>query len=147
MKQAVDSLFEESARHVISAGEKAKIFQDREIAIQAKALRDVAELGAHLLPLFPCVHSFNGCTPADWMREAAQHSNSGRFAGSIRPKKTKDRAGLDCQREILHGMDVTVALAQMMKRDRRVIHLDLYCGDDLNLQPWRLGQQVICHER
>jgi len=44
-------------------------------------------------------------------------------------------------------MDVTVALAQMMKRDRRVIHLDLYCGDDLNLQPWRLGQQVICHER
>jgi len=22
----------------------------------------------------------------------------------------------------------------------------LYCGDDLNLQPLRIGQQVICHE-
>ena len=43
-------------------------------------------------------------------------------------------------------MDVTVASAQMMKRDNWVIHLNLYCGDDLNLQPWLLGQQVICHE-
>jgi hypothetical protein len=77
------------------------------------------------LPLFPCVHSSDGRTPTGWMREAAQHSNGGRFAGSIRPEKTKDRAGLDCQREILHGMDVTVALAQMMKRDHRIIHLDL----------------------
>ena len=23
----------------------------------------------------------------------------------------------------------------------------LYCGDDLNLQPWLIGQQVICHEQ
>jgi hypothetical protein len=32
-------------------------------------------------------------------------------------------------------MDVTVAFGQMMQRDDRVIHLNLYCGDDLNLQP------------
>jgi hypothetical protein len=32
----------------------------------------------------------------------------------------------------------------MMKRDDRVIHFDLYCGGDLNLQPWLIGQQVIC---
>jgi hypothetical protein len=44
-------------------------------------------------------------------------------------------------------MDVTVALAQMMKHDDRVIHLNLYCGDDLDLQPWLIGQQVICYER
>jgi hypothetical protein len=36
-------------------------------------------------------------------------------------------------------MDVTVALAQMMKRDDRVIHLNLYCGGDLNLQPCLIG--------
>src|SRR6185437_8274494 len=130
MKQAVDSLLEMSARYVISAGEKAKIFQDREIAIETKALRNVAELGAHLLPLFPCVHSFDGRVPTGWMREAAQHSHGGRFAGSIRPEKTKDRACLDCQREALHSMDLTVAFAQMMKRDDRVIHLNLYCGGD-----------------
>jgi hypothetical protein len=59
------------------------------------------------------------------MREAAQHSHGGRFTGSIRPEKSKDRARLDCQREVLHGMDVTVTLAQMMKRDDRVIHFDL----------------------
>ena len=73
------------------------------------------------------------------MRETAQHSHGGRFASSIWPEKTKDRAGLDCQGEVLHGMDVTVAFAQMMKRDHRVIHLNLYCGDDLNLQPWLIG--------
>jgi hypothetical protein len=59
------------------------------------------------------------------MREAAQHSHGGRFTGSIRPEKTKDRPRLDCEREILHGMDVTVAFAQMMERDYRIIHLDL----------------------
>jgi len=81
------------------------------------------------------------------MREAAQHSHRGRFTGSIRPEKSKDRARIDCQREVLHGMDVTVAFAQMMKRDDRVIHLNLYCGGDLNLQPWLIGQQIICYER
>ena len=135
VKQAVDSLLELSPRHVISAGEKAEIFQDREIAIQAKALRDVAELGAHFLPLFPCVHSLDGGSPAGWMREAAQHSHGGRFTGSIGPEKTKDRACLDCQREVLHGMDVSVAFAQMTKRDDRLIHFNLYCRDDLDLQP------------
>jgi hypothetical protein len=44
-------------------------------------------------------------------------------------------------------MDVPVALAQMMKRDDGVIHFNLYCGDDLNLQPWLIRQQVIRHER
>jgi hypothetical protein len=77
------------------------------------------------LPLFPCVYTFNGRTPAGWMRETAQHSHGGRFAGSVRSEKTKDRARLDCQREVLHGMDVTVAFAQMMERDYRIIHLDL----------------------
>jgi hypothetical protein len=147
VEQSVDSLLQLSARHVICPAEKAKIFQNREVAIQAKALRDVAELGAHFLPLLPCVYTFDGRTPTGWMREAAQHSHGGRFASSIWTEKTKDRARLDCQREVLHGMDITVALAQMMKRDDRVIHLDLYCGDDLDLQPWLVGQQVICHER
>jgi hypothetical protein len=81
------------------------------------------------------------------MREAAQHSHGGRFTGSIRSEKTEDRARSDCQREVLYGMDVTVAFAQMMKRNDWVIHLNLYCGDDLNLQPWLIEQQVICHER
>ena len=40
-------------------------------------------------------------------------------------------------------MDAAVALAQMIKRDDRVIHFNLYCGNDLNLQPWLIGQQVI----
>jgi hypothetical protein len=44
-------------------------------------------------------------------------------------------------------MDVPIAFAQMTKRDDRVIHFNLYCGDDLNLQPWLIGQQVIRHER
>ena len=140
------SYFDVGPGHVIGAGEKAKILQDREIAIQAKALSDVAKLGAHLLPLFPCVYSFDGGMSAAWMREAAQHSHGRRLAGAIRPEKTKDRARLDCQREVLHGMDVTVTLAQMMKRDDWIIHFNLYCGADLNLQPWLIGQQVICHE-
>jgi len=80
------------------------------------------------------------------MREAAQHSHCGRFAGSIGPEKTKDRSGLDLKGKIPHGMHVTVASAQMMKRDDRFIHLNLYCGDDLNLQPWLIAQQVICYE-
>jgi hypothetical protein len=69
------------------------------------------------------------------MRQAAQHSYRGCLAGAIWTEKTKDRADLDCEREILHGMDVTETLAQMMKRDDRFIHLDLYCGDPRNLQP------------
>jgi hypothetical protein len=80
------------------------------------------------------------------MRKAAQHSHGGCFSGSIRPEKTKDRARVDCQREVLHGMDVTVAFAQMIKRDDGIVHFNLYCGDDLNLQPWLIGQQIIRHE-
>src|SRR5215213_7725308 len=129
MKYSIDSLLQLSGRHVVGAREKAKIFQDCEVAIQAEALSDVAKLGAHFLPLFPGVHTFDGRTPTGWMREAAQHSHGGRFTGSIRPEKSKDCARLDCQREVMHSMDVTVAFAQMMKRDDRVIHLNLYCGD------------------
>src|SRR5262245_34292960 len=125
LKQAVDSLFDISTRHVIGAGEKAKIFEDREVAIEAEALRNVAEFGAHFLTLFPCVYAFDGRMSAGGMRETAQHSHGRRLAGSIRPEKTKDRARLDCQREVLHGMDSTVTLAQMMERDDRVIHFDL----------------------
>jgi hypothetical protein len=73
------------------------------------------------------------------MCEAAQHSHGRRFTGSIWSEKTKDRTCLDCQREVPHGMDVTVAFAQIMKRDDRIIHLNLYCGDDLNLQPSPIG--------
>jgi hypothetical protein len=73
------------------------------------------------------------------MGEATQHSHGGGFAGSVGPEKTKDGARLDCQREVLHGMHVTVAFAQMIERDHWVIHLNLYCGDDLNLQPWAIG--------
>jgi hypothetical protein len=40
-------------------------------------------------------------------------------------------------------MYVTVAFAQMMKRDDRVIHLNLYCGGDLNLQPWLIGNRLF----
>ena len=80
------------------------------------------------------------------MGQATQHPHRRGFARAIRAEKTKDRSRLDLEGKILHSMDVTVAFAQMMKRDDWVIHLDLYCGDDLNLQLWLLGQQVICHE-
>src|SRR5262245_31932239 len=110
-KQALDSLFDLRPGNVIGAGEKTKILQHREVAIKAKALRNIAELGAHLLPPFPCVQSFNGCPSAGWMCEAAQHSHGGRFTGSIRAEKTKDRTCPDFQREVFHCTDVTVALA------------------------------------
>jgi hypothetical protein len=83
---------------------------------------------------------------AGGMRETAQHSHRRRFAGSIRTEKTEDGTSLDFEREVLHGMDVTVPLAQMIKPDDRFIHLDLYCGDRLDLQPSVISQQVICHE-
>jgi hypothetical protein len=73
------------------------------------------------------------------MCEAAQHSHGRRFTGSIRPEKTKDRPGVDCERKVFHGMHVPVGFTQMIKRDDRVFHLNLYCGDDLNLQPWAIG--------
>jgi hypothetical protein len=59
------------------------------------------------------------------MRQTAQHSHGSGFAGSIWPEKTEDGAHLDCQREILHGMDVTVAFTQVMKCNNRLIHLNL----------------------
>ena len=43
-------------------------------------------------------------------------------------------------------MNATVPLVQMIKPDDRFIHLDLYCGDRLDLQPSVISQQVICHE-
>ena len=56
------------------------------------------------------------------MREATQHSHGGRFTGSIRPEKTKDRSPLDLKGKILHRMNVPVALAQMVEHDNRFVH-------------------------
>ena len=73
------------------------------------------------------------------MREATQQSHRGGFASSIRTEKTEDSAGLDREREVLHRMNVTVALAQMIKHNDGFIHVDLYCDNDLDLQPWAIG--------
>src|SRR4029077_3058564 len=86
------------------------------------------------LAILPDIRAFDRGMAAGGMRQAAQHSYRGCLAGAIWTEKTKDRSGLDLKGKIPHGMDVTETLAQMMKRDDRFIHLDLYCGDPRNLQ-------------
>jgi hypothetical protein len=56
------------------------------------------------------------------MRQATQHPHRRGFASAIRAEKTKDCARFDLKGKILHSMDVTETLAQMVEHDHRFAH-------------------------
>ena len=83
---------------------------------------NVAKLRSNLLSIFPNILAGDCCIASRWMGQTAQHSNRGRFSRAIRPEKTKDCACFDLKGKIVHGMDVTEALAQMVEHDHRFAH-------------------------
>jgi hypothetical protein len=56
------------------------------------------------------------------MSQAAQHSHRGCLASAVWTEKTEDASSLDFKGEILHGMDVTETLAQVVEHDHRFAH-------------------------
>src|ERR1700730_10490190 len=106
----------------MSPSEKAEIFQDGEIAIKTEALRDISKLGPHKMPIFPSIRAFNRGMARRRMRQATQHSHRRGFARAVRAEKTKDCSRFDLKGKILHSMDVTETLAQLVEHDRRFAH-------------------------
>src|SRR5256885_13994296 len=117
-----DSSIQFSAGHAIGAAEKAKIFQHSEVTIETEALRHITKLGAHPLPLYPDVKALDRRITSGRMCQAAQHSHGGRFACTVWADETKDGSSLDCQGELLHGMNIPVTLAQVVEHDHRFAH-------------------------
>jgi hypothetical protein len=56
------------------------------------------------------------------MSQPAQHSHGGCLAGAVWAKKTEDASSLDLKGEILHSMDVTETLAQLVEHDHGFVH-------------------------
>jgi hypothetical protein len=56
------------------------------------------------------------------MSQAAQHPHCGCLAGAVWTEKTEDVSSLDLKGKILHGMNVTETLAQVVEHDHRFAH-------------------------
>src|SRR6267143_1140553 len=124
MKQALYSSLQFGTGHAVSAAEKAKIFHDGKVAVKTEALRNVAELRAYPLPVFPRVCAFDGRMATGRMGQAAQHSHRGCLASAVWAEKTEDRPSLDLKGKILHCMNVHVTLAQVVEHYDRFVHCE-----------------------
>jgi hypothetical protein len=121
-QQARDSFAQLRRRHATGPPEKAVILLHRQVRIEAKSLRDISEACSDRLPILPNVTAGDRCGSTGRVNEAAEHSDSGRFAGTVGAEKTKDGTALDSEREILHGLDVGEALTQMLENDDGFAH-------------------------
>src|SRR5437868_2815329 len=106
----------------MSASEEAKIFHHREIAVEAEALRDIAELRADQVTFPPDVDAGDGGRATRGMSQPAEHAHGGSFARPVRAEKTENRAPLDVEGEAAHCFEAAEAFAEIAQRNNGAGH-------------------------
>src|SRR5580700_2732622 len=96
-EQTLDAFIEFAGRHPAGAAKKAKIFFDGQIGIKTEALRDITELSAHTMSIFPNIVTSNCSIAVRGMGQPAKHSHGRGFACAVRAEEAEDGAGIDCK--------------------------------------------------
>ena len=106
------------ARHAVNAAEEAQILLHREIAVERKFLRHVADALAHGFRIARDVDPGDDGAAAARAQQAAKDADDGRFAGAVRAEEAHDFAARDAETHMVHG-------------DEGAEPLDEAVGDDL----------------
>ena len=100
----------------MNLGKERDVFVDREIAIQAEALREVADRlrDAQMLLYRIAIEHANRATAG--LQQAAHQPDRRGLSGAIGADQAEHLAGVDGKRQIVHGDDVAVFFCHAVER-------------------------------
>ncbi len=97
---------------LVDAGDEVEVLVDRQILVQAEALRHVADLAADRVRLAEDVVAEAGPRAVVGLEQAAQHADGRGLAAAVGAEEAADLALGDPQVEALDHLEVAEALAQ-----------------------------------
>src|SRR6188472_375179 len=77
------ALLQSCARQAVNAAEEADVLVDRQLFVQRKALRHVADASLHTFGVFADVHASDIRGPTAGLQQAAEHADGCRLAGAV----------------------------------------------------------------
>ena len=89
--------------NAVDLGEERDVLVDAEIAVQAEALRQVADLGCDRAVLLHRIVAGHADGAAVGMQQAAQQPDARRLAGAVRADEPEHLAAGDLERQVVHG--------------------------------------------
>src|SRR5437660_4729926 len=106
----------------VHASDKVQVFFDRQIFVQAEALRHVTDLALDLRCFGPDVVAEARALARVGRQQPAEHSNRRRLAAAVRSQKAENLAALDTDREVLDNGASLVALGEAVNVDGGFAH-------------------------
>ena len=105
-------------RNLVDAAVEVDVLLYGEVFVEGETLAHVADV---FLDLFPRSRiTSNPATvpvPLVGRKDAAQHADGGRFAGTVGPEKTEDLPLLDLEADLVHGDEVAELLGDVRESD------------------------------
>jgi hypothetical protein len=90
--------------HTIEPGDEFQILPHRQILVQRKALRHVADLALDLVGVAADVVAETGALAAVGRQQAAEHADGRGLAASVGAEKAVDGAALHLHRQVMHHL-------------------------------------------
>ena len=110
--------FERASAHPLDAALKHQVLAAGRIAVDAGALRDIADCAAHGVRLPDDVVADDLGAARVRLRQRREHLDRGRLPGSVRSEQAKNLAGANGERDALECLNVAVALPELVDDDR-----------------------------
>src|SRR6202790_5505878 len=106
--------------HAIEPRDEFQVFAHRQILVQRKALRHVADLALDLVGVAADVVAETPALAAVGRQQPAQHADGGGLAGTVGAEEAVDGAALHLHRQIMHHLAAAERLCQALDVDRNV---------------------------
>jgi hypothetical protein len=114
----LDARLQPGARHTLDVTLQHQVLAAGRVAVDAGALRDVADRAPNGVRLAHDVVARDLGPPTVGGRERGEDLDGRRFAGAVRPEQAEDLAGTNGERDAVERLDVLVALLEPFRDDR-----------------------------
>ena len=130
------------------AGGQLQVLSARKVLVKRRRFDHDADRPQGLLEILPEVHAEDADAAAARMHQARNHVERGALAGAVGTEKTRHLPGRDLEREMLHRMDASEALAQVIQGQGRYRHLrGPFRGADWDRHTVMCGSVAFCTNR
>src|SRR4029078_461757 len=101
----------------ISSGEELDVLLDREVVVERKLLRHIADAPLDLFGWKTDADPSHHGASRRGGHQPAQHPDGSGFAGAVRSQEAEDLARLDVQVQVGNGGEIAEALGQFLDAD------------------------------
>lgn len=119
LSHELDSLALSGAGKAVDAREEIQVLQDAQIAVEGEFLRHVAEPVARLGGVAPQIEAGDASFAGGRLQKPAQHLESGRLAGAVRPEQAENLTARDVEGDVVGSGEIAEALCESACFDHR----------------------------